>query len=431
MAEIAPFMGIVYNAEKAGGLESVIGPPYDVIDKAEQDRLYEASPYNFVRVMLNRAEPGDDVDAPYRRAATTLQDWLEAGVLVEDQEPALYVYRQEFTNPADGRRYSRTGLVCALKLEPYSAGVVLPHEETRTKAKEDRLRLMRATRSNPEPIFALYEDAEGLLHKALQEATAKATPDLHAEVNGDNHTVWRLSDASAVSSVQRFLAPKKVWIADGHHRYETSLAYRDERRAAEGNPEDRQPYDYILIVLTAFNDPGIVVLPTHRLVKNVSQSRMEQLHLQLDRYFVVEAVSLDALPERMAGDPREVHRFGMVTAEGAWVLTLKDPSVMDAAVEGYSRHWKQLDVSILHTLVLDRSLGIPTAALATTPDVGYTRDREEALTKVRSEEYQLAFLLNLPSADEVRLVASAGDKMPPKSTFFYPKLWSGLILRRV
>jgi uncharacterized protein (DUF1015 family) len=376
-------------------------------------------------------EPGDDAEAPYKRAAKFLQDWLEAGVLVEDTESSLYVYRQEFTNPADGNRYSRTGLVCALKLEPYSAGVVLPHEETRTKAKEDRLRLMRATQTNPEPIFGLYEDPESFLLKALLEATTTAAPDLQARANGDEHVVWRLSDPEAISSVQRFLAPRKVWIADGHHRYETALAYRDERRAADGDPASPQPYDYLLVVLSAFNDPGIVVLPTHRLVKNTSAGLLEQLPLQLDRYFTVEPVGLQELPERMAGDPRHVHRFGMVSPEGAWVLTLKDPAVMDAAVEDHSTHWKQLDVSILHTLVLDRSLGIPTAALATTPDVGYTRDRNEALEKVRNGEYQLAFLLNLPTADEVRLVASAGDKMPPKSTFFYPKLWSGLFLRRL
>ena len=433
MAEIAPFNGIHYNTEKIGALEPVIGPPYDVISPDEQSALYQASPYNFVRIMLNRTEEGDnDTENPYSRAAATLNDWLASGILTEDTEPALYVYRQEFTNPADGRRYSRTGLFCALKLEPYSAGVVLPHEETRTKAKADRLNLMRSTQSNPEPIFGLYEDAEGLLLRALNQAVESTNPFLSATVDGDDHKVWRIGEAEAVASVQRFFKDRQVWIADGHHRYETGLTYRDERRAEDSSEPGSQDYDYLLIVLTAFTDPGIVVLPTHRLVKSVSPDRMDQLQLQLERYFNIEPVTEEALAVKMKANPDQGdHRFGVVTADGTWVLTLRDVTVMDAAVEDHSPAWKRLDVSILQTLILDRSLGIPAATLATTPDIGYTRDWDEAFEKVKSGEYQIALLLNDPSSDEVRRVAAVGDKMPPKSTFFYPKLWSGLLLRKV
>jgi uncharacterized protein (DUF1015 family) len=433
MAEIVPIKGIYYDSEKAGALESLIGPPYDVLSPAAQDALYEQSPYNFVRVMLNRPEEGDDSDeAPYKRAANFLMEWQTTGVLTEDERPAFYAYRQEFTNPADSQRYTRTGIFCGVKLEPYSAGVVLPHEETRTKAKEDRLRLMRSTAANPEPIFGLYEDENGSLARAIDQSLENTEPFLAATVEGDDHRVWRIDD-EAVGAVQRFFAHRRVWIADGHHRYETGLAYRDERRAQDGSsPDERQPYDHLLIVLTAFNDPGIVVLPTHRLVRNVTPDRMEQIHLQLERYFDVESVEPDQLAERMHADPAAGdHRFGMVTAQGAFVLTLRDVSVMEAAVEGHADVWKKLDVSILQTLVLDRSLGIPAATLATTPDIAYTRDWDEALRSVAGGEFQAAFLLNNPSATEVRDVSAAGDKMPPKSTFFYPKVWSGLIMRRV
>jgi len=452
MAEIVPFRGIFYNTEKVK-LEKVVAPPYDVIAPEEQEALYAASPYNCVRLILNRPEPGDDeTNNPYTRAAGFLREWLASGVLREDDAPALYVYRQEFTNPADGARYARTGLFCALRLEPYEAGVVLPHEETRTGAKEDRLRLMRATRANPEPIFGLYEDPEGIVARALnpvlnpskESDSIPSAPDLRVTVDGDRHHVRRIDDPETQAAIQDFLRDRRVWIADGHHRYETALTYRNERRVAEyggrgvgewgserpHSPAPLLPYDYILIVLTAFEDPGVVVLPTHRLVKNISPGRQEQLLLQLERYFTIEMVPLEDLPTRMIANPAQgLHRFGMVGRVGAWVLTLRDESVMDTAVEGPSVAWKRLDVSILQTLVLDRSLGIPTASLATTPDVGYTRDREEAVASVRSGDWQYAFLLNLPTADEVRQVAAAGDKMPPKSTYFYPKLWSGLIMR--
>jgi len=436
MAEISPFHGMHYSPEKVD-IDRVVGPPYDVLGPDEQDALYAASPFNFVRVMLNRPEHGDgESSSPYTRAAAFLNEWLASGILVEDPEPALYLYRQEFTNPADGHRYTRSGLFCAIKLEPYEAGVVLPHEETRTKAKEDRLRLMRATSANPEPIFGLYEDEQGELG-ALYDRIAQDKPMLEAHSGGDSHRVWRAADPGAISHAQRFLAPRQVWIADGHHRYETGLTYRDERRKSAPptqRPDDptARPYDYLLIVLTAFTDPGIVVLPTHRLVRNVPGSRIAELYLQLERYFDIEPVHPQDLDTRMKGDPSAgVHRFGVFMRDKAWILTLRDPSVMDAAVEGHADCWKQLDVSILQALVLERSLGIPAASLATTPDIGYTRDRDDAIERVNSGEYQIALLLNLPSADEVRQVAAAGDKMPPKSTFFYPKLWSGLLLRRV
>ncbi len=450
MAEIVPFRGVHFDAWKVGGLDSAVAPPYDVISPRQQQALYATGPHNIVRLILNAPEPGDDVEAPYGRAAEYLRQSLETGVLVEDPSPCLYEYQQEFTNPADGQRYRRTGLFCALKLEPYSAGVVLPHEETRTKAKEDRLRLMRATRCNPEPIFGLYEDPQGLVGRLLAASVGEAAPDLQVTLGDDTHEVRRVTDPEAILAIRRFLAPGKVWIADGHHRYETALAYRDEvrvdaasRREGEGatpgsgvesresrvESPDSPGADYILIVLTAFTDPGLVVLPTHRLVRNVTPGKLEQLPLQLERYFNVEPVPLDTLSQAMAKPADGDHHFGMVDGTSAYLLTLRDPQVMDAAVTDHSAAWKRLDVSILQTLVLDRSLGIPAASLATTPDIGYTRDVKEAIEAVRGGEYQLAFLLGQPQADEVRQVAAAGDKMPPKSTFFYPKLWSGLLLR--
>jgi uncharacterized protein (DUF1015 family) len=428
MAEIIPFRAIHYAAAQVGSLDSVTAPPYDVLSPEAQNALYDASPFNIVRIMLNRVEANDTPDNnPYTRAAGLLREWLAKGVLTEDDQPALYLYEQEFTSPLDGSRLTRTALFCALHLEPYAAGIVLPHEETRTKAKEDRLNLLRATHANTEPIFGLYEDPDAFVRRTLDGAAAA---DFAVTVHGDHHRVRRITEGENITAIQAFLHDRRVWIADGHHRYETSLAYRDERRQAAGDPASPQPYDYILIALVSFNDPGIVVLPTHRLVRGIAPGRLEQLTEQLKRFFTLESVPLEELPARMLADVTQgVHRFGMVTAGEATVLTLRDESPMEQAGEGHCDAWKRLDVSILQTLVLERSLGIPPASLAATPDVAYTRETAEALRRVQSGEFQIAFLLNLPTADEVRLVAAAGDKMPAKSTFFYPKLWSGLVLR--
>lgn len=425
MAEVAPFRAITYNSEKAGALESCVAPPYDVISPTEQDALYAAGPNNYVRVILNRTEPGDDANAPYRRAASFLDEWLASGVLQEDPSEGFYLYRQEFTNPADGHRYSRTGVFVALKLEPYSAGVVLPHEETRTKAKDDRLRLMRVTKSNPEPIYALYEDPNGEMARQLGSVAA-SPPDLSVTVDGDLHEIRRISNPAVAQAFQQYLADRRVWIADGHHRYETALTFSQEAGA------NLLGAGYVLTVLSAFEDPGLIVLPTHRLVRNVSAQTIAGITQALAENFEVSAADQAELEKALSGAPKPgEHQFGLVMPGGTYLLKLRDESVMDDLYQGKSTDWKRLDVTILQALVLEKVFGIPAAELATTPDIAYTRDWNEALASVQGGEFQAALLLANPTAVEVRRVAAAGDKMPPKSTFFYPKLWSGLILRKL
>lgn len=428
MAEIVPFRAVTYDCTAAGALESNIAPPYDVLSADEQGSLYAASPHNCVRIILNRAEPGDGLDDSYARAADYLSRWLQSGILREDPEPALWLYRQEFTSPVDGTRLQRYGVFCALKLEPYSSGVVLPHETTRSGAKEDRLRLMRVLRANPEPIYGLYEDrGEHTLAGMMRRIAAE--PDLSAVIDGDRHDVWRIADPDVVVGFQSALRDRRIWIADGHHRYETAIAYRDERRASCDDPDAAE---HILIALTPFEDPGLLVLPTHRLVRGLSADLVRNLPQSLDREFVVEKTTPERLADAMSpSSSADCHRFGMLLADGAWTLTLRTEAAMDGIASGASEAWRLLDVSILQALVLDRALGIPMDSLATTANVGYTRDRAEAERLVRSGDYQAAFILNVTSADDVRMVAAAGDRMPPKSTFFYPKLWSGLVLRRL
>ncbi len=438
MAKIIPFSGIHYNPAEVP-VSSVVGPPYDVISPAQQEALYRLHQNNFVRIMLNKIEDSDsDEDNRYTRSAATLKEWLASGLLVQDSEPALYEYAQSFEHPLhDGEIVWRTTLFVALKLEPYENGVVLPHEETHPKAKADRLLLMRATEANPEPIYGLYEDPTQAVARTLQAARANTEPLLSASFAGrtlpdsEQHVIYRHSDPRVIENVQQFLDPRRVWIADGHHRYETALNYQRER-AAEDHSTAPHAYDYLLIGLSAFEDPGLIVLPTHRLVKNVSQARLDEIVPQLDRYFEVECSTVDAARSWIKEEIAGIKRFAILHSGGSYLLTLRDLAVADAALDQtHCPAWRTLDVTILQALVLDRTLGISWQDLAHTPDVAYTRDEEEAVHKVASGEFQLACLLQNPTVTEVRDVASAGDKMPQKSTFFYPKLWSGLVLRSV
>jgi uncharacterized protein (DUF1015 family) len=440
MAEIIPFVGIHFDPARAP-LADVIAPPYDVLSPQRQEALYAKHPQNIVRLILNKEEPGDDsANNRYTRAAAFLRENLEKGVLVQDETPAFYEYVQRFEHPLDPRRrVERRTLFVALKLEPYAHGVVLPHEETHPKAKADRLELMRATHANPEPIYGLYEDPQGTVAQSLDVARGSAEPFLKAvypgreHPDGEQHLVYRHTDASLLSDLEAFFAPRRVWIADGHHRYETALNYRagiGERPNPDPYPPAPNPWDYILIGLSAFEDPGLVVLPTHRLVKNISSGRLEDLPLQLERYFHLRVLPVAEarvwIMEQVPGEKR----IAIIRKERAYALTPRDENQLLAAMDpSHCPAWRALDVSLLQTFVLDRSLGISWQALAHTPDVAYTRDEGEAVQKVASGEFQLACLLQNPTVTEVRDVAAAGDKMPQKSTFFYPKLWSGLLLR--
>ncbi|HSV73241.1 MAG TPA: DUF1015 domain-containing protein [Chthonomonadales bacterium] len=426
MATVTAFRGICYDPDRVGDLSHVVAPPYDVISPREQDALYARHPMNCVRIILNRAEPGDASPAAlYERASACLREWLAAGVLREEETPALWVYRQDFPHPITGASAARTGVICALGLEPYERGIVVPHEQTRVRAIADRLELMRATSANTEPIYGLYED-DGAID-ALREAAGARGPDLSVQDGEERHQVWRVTDPSARAAFAESLRDRRVWIADGHHRYETALAYCAERAAAG---RGCGACASILAVLVPFGDPGIVILPTHRMVRSVAPQTLVDLPNLLGRWFAVERVDGEPWPLvlRKGGHERSI---GMVTRDGAFLLTLRDTEAMDAEAADKPPVWRRLCVAVLQRLVLERTLGIPASAIATTPHIGYTRDHTEALGAVHRGDWDVAFLLGLPDAADVRDVSAAGERMPPKSTYFYPKLLSGLLLRRL
>lgn len=418
MVDILPFRGIRYNTEAAGAaLGDLVAPPYDVIAPAEQDALYAKHPANIVRLILGRESD------KYAEAGRLFREWLASGVLKAEDTPALYVYRQTFNDPVTGEPApERVGLVCLMKLEPYGTGRVLPHEKTLTGPKADRLSLLRATEAQFESIYGLFGDPDSAVRSFIQEYDDReAVVERVDGLIGATHKVERIADADAQAVLQELMADKAVFIADGHHRYETALNYQQEAQPQNDAPH---PADYILVTLTAFEDEGLLVLPTHRLVQGAAPERMAALPSALEEDFTLTPSRLELLDAEVAQQAASGKTaFGVVLPPGSVqlaVLKAEPPAGGSAAA--------RLPASLLASAVLDKCLGIDTAAV-TEGSLLYTRDSAEAMRAVKDGDAQAAFLLGRPSVADVEAVSLAGEVMPQKSTFFYPKLLSGLVMR--
>ncbi|HET9111176.1 MAG TPA: DUF1015 domain-containing protein [Ktedonobacterales bacterium] len=444
MADVRPLPGIRYVRET--DLAAVVTPPYDVISPEAQARYYERSPENIIRLELGRDEPNDDeLDNRYTRAATTFADWRLRGVLQQDA-PALYLYEQRFSALGGERR--RLSLLARVRVEPWEAGVVLPHERTLSKPKSDRLKLMRATAATLSPIMALYDDPQGALAKALAKPLKRAPDATVRDEAGEEHRLWIIRDAALFERVTTFFRDRQLYIADGHHRYETALAYREELREARHELPLEDAANFTLMALSAIEDPGLVVLPTHRIVRGVPQERLAEFMRDLDGLFETEPLIagplndleevaaqkvVHALAEASDGGKRTA--FALIAPDGVRILRQTDTgrAAMDERT-GETAHaseaWRELDVAVLHELVLARGLSVSEQAIRTGEHVTYTRDAQTALDAVRTADdgAQLAFLLNPTPPAAIRDVARAGDRMPQKSTYFYPKLITGLLI---
>lgn len=393
MPVIKPFKALRYNPASAGAWEMLCCPPYDVVSEQEQRELEERNQYNAIK--LERPSDG------YQAAAERLARWRADGVLTQDSEPAYYMIEMEFT--ANGKHYVTRGFTAMLELTPFGEGQVLPHEETLSKAKEDRLALMRATNCNFSQIYGMYADETGAARAALNTAAQQPPEAEFTMSDGVTHRFWIIKDAATQQTLTRAVGAGPVFIADGHHRYETSLNY-----FGRGG--------YIMTVLTDIADEGLVVLPTHRVVNDCSESDAEQLESGLNGLFRVD----DALPTTEPGDGSFVfYRNGH-----AKLLTLINPKAMD--VLGMSEAYKSLDVAILHSLILEPCFGIDKNAMAAQSRLTYTRDPVEAVKLADSGEGRCAFLLAPTKVSQIRGVSLAGEKMPQKSTYFYPKLITGI-----
>ncbi len=413
MAQIEPLRALHYNLEKTGGLQDVVAPPYDVIDPAQRAELEARSPYNVVRIDLPQ---GDD---PYEAAAEELAAWRAEQVIVRDDEPALWALEQDYTGP-DGRSRSRRGFLARVRVEQYGAGRIRPHERTHQGPKEDRLRLTRATRANLSPIFSLFSDPQGTAWGALGPTTAAAPWGEATDDDGTHNRLWRVADPAAIAAVTQALSRAELLIADGHHRYETARIYADE---IGGDGEHR----YVLMDLVALQDPGLTVFPTHRLLKNLSQEQQEALARAIRRDFDVE--ELDGTDALAPESNRGAIRIGYIDShfQRPFMLTLKDPAIADAALPDRAEPYRRLDTAVFEALILKGALGMTDEDIDHLTQLGYARDAEQALELVKGGEYDAAFLMASPPIELVREVAAAGESMPPKSTYFFPKVPTGLV----
>lgn len=423
MAEIKPFRALRFT-EKAGEISSLTCPPYDIISEEERRALLLENPYNVIRLELPRE--GED---PYAEAGQTLKSWISSEILRRDTDPGLYLYEEEFT--AYGQTRKIKGIVCLVKLEEFSKGIILPHEETLSKAKQDRLNLMNATGCNFSQIYSLYND-EGGATRSRVDALSSGEPRYEfRDGAGVTHRMWLVNDPVAVRALCGDFADRKLYIADGHHRYETALNYRDGLRA-QGKAAGSE--DYVMMMLVDMENDGLVVFPTHRMVRNLPDFSAERLLSACEAYFdVIPRAPLGEIAANLDALYRQGKKaFAFYRGGEEWtLLALKDESVMAQLLPEKSEAYRGLDVSVLHSLILERLLGIDRENMANQKNLVYTRSMEEAVASVQSGESQCAFLLNPTRVQQIRDVAAAGEKMPQKSTYFYPKLITGLVMNQI
>jgi uncharacterized protein (DUF1015 family) len=425
MADIRAFRAFRYDLGHVGPLADTVAPPYDVIDPALQRQLYERSPYNVVRADFGTDEPSDNDEVNrYSRAAGLLRDWTHTGVLKQDTARSLYVCQQEYE--VDGRRHVRKGFLARVRLEPFGKGRIYPHEETMSGPKEDRLKLMRATAMNLSPVFGLYPDDAGEVQDLLDAAVRRSLPVEATDHLGTVSRLWPVTDQHVITQVTGLLGPKPVFIADGHHRYETSLRYLDERRSAGEVPNDEAPANFTLMMLVGMSDPGLLILPTHRLISGLPAMTGEKLHELLIGHFAVEKFGFGAAAAREcwelieADGSQSMLGFGTV-ADGGWhAARLTNPATMAELAADHSPDWQGLAVSVLHILVLNKLLG-------GSPKCEYVHLLREVTHATGAGRCQLAALVPPATMGHVERIAGHLEKMPPKSTYFYPKLLTGLV----
>jgi uncharacterized protein (DUF1015 family) len=429
MADIQAFRAFRYDLGHVGRLADVVAPPYDVIDPALQQRLYDQSRFNVVRADFGKAEPGDTDDINrYTRAAGLLRDWIHDGVLKQDTARGLYVCHQEYE--VEGRRHIRKGFLAHVRLEPFGEGRIFAHEETMAGPKEDRLRLMRATGMNLSPVFGLYPDDAGEVQDLLDETVRRALPLEAVDHLGTVSRLWPVADPHVVNRITGLLGPKPVFIADGHHRYETSLRYLEERRSAGEVPNEDAPANFTLMMLVGMSDPGLLILPTHRLLSGLPAITGEKLGELLAGDFAVETIGAgesaarDCWEHIEADGSQAILGFGTV-ADGRWhVARLTNPAAMAELAKDHSPDWRGLAVSVLHVLVVNKLL--PERAGAS-PKCEYVHLLREVTDSVAGNRCQLAALVPPATMGHVEQIAGHLEKMPPKSTYFYPKLLTGLL----
>ena len=437
MAEIRPFRGVHYNQSLVKDLSAVICPPYDIITPQSRQELYHRSEHNFVRLEFSRDLPQDTAtDNKYTRSAATLKQWLEEDILKLDEAPAIYLHDHYFTYQR--KEYKRRGIIARVRLEEWDKMVIRPHEGTLAEPKSDRISLLWALQANTSPILALFEDQSQQISSLLSSQEQNEPMISSGSVNGERHYVWAITKPEVIDQICRGLAHQPLYIADGHHRYESSLIYQRERHTCSPSAARDEAFNFVMMTLVDFSDPGLIILPPHRLVRGVSRATLNELMVKLESFFEIETMPLsmpgiwqridDLLTEGKASQDRLV-LFGLVP-EHLLVLKLHAFTAARQMMPYFHGElYKKQIVSIVDHIILERLLGL--SSTSEEAILAYTYDRQDAVSKVLDQEYQLALLLSPVEAEVIKAIADTGDRMPRKSTYFYPKLPSGLVFYRL
>lgn len=424
MAKIAPMNGLRFTS-KAGDINDLVCPPYDIISEEQRQEFLNTNENNIIRLELPKGEN------PYEEAGKTLRRWLDEEILKTDDQKGIYIYEMQFT--VGTVPYSVKGMISLVGLEEFSKGIVLPHEETLSKAKEDRFNLMNSTFCNFSQIYSLYMDDDNSTYSIIEKASL-GSPDISVtDSDGVIHNLWCIYDKDIISDLQSKFAEKKLYIADGHHRYETALRFSKHVREQGLVSDADAKTDYVCMMLVNMENEGLVVLPTHRIVRDLENFNSSELIAKCEQYFNIEKESsLESAQSKITDYYNEEKKaFAMYDGNEYFVMTLKDISVMNELFPDSSEAYKGLDVNVLHSLVLERLLGIDKANMAAQINLTYTKIDGEAIESVNNGNANCCFLLNPTRVSEIRDIAAAGEKMPQKSTYFYPKLITGLVMNKL
>jgi uncharacterized protein (DUF1015 family) len=440
MNEVRPFRALHYNPEKIEDIGLCLAQPYDVISPEQQQAYYEQHPYNVIRLILNKQQPGDDENQnPYSRAKAYLHQWKAEKVICETVRPSFWVYEQAFDIPEIGRKKVK-GFIGLVRLQDYEQRRILAHEKIMTRPLQDRVHLMRTTRSQFEYIWSMYQDRAYVIDNILDDTdNQQPIVDFYEASTLVHHRMWRLLDPEKCRVISRTMERLKIYIADGHHRYQALLNIRDEMRQRYPDAGPQAPWEFIMMFLVNSEHEGLTVLPTHRTLYNLQFSNLSDLHLSILEHFHVKSYSFNGDNERQVRkrwlrDLRDVepnvHKFGALITKlnRYFLITLKDSEAYEEMMDiAYSSEWKLLDVNILNTLILQRIVGLTEEQMSAQTNVAYTKDLEEALASVRNGSTQVALILNPTRLQDIITIAENDERMPRKSTHFYPKPLSGLL----
>ena len=429
MAEVKAFKAMRYNKSLEGDIVNLITPPYDIITPAQQKGYYEKNENNVIRLeygVINEAD--SEADNRYTRAKKTLAEWLEKNILVLDEKPAYYIYEQVFM--VDGLPKAFKGIFSRVRIEEFSKEVVLPHEETLSKAKTDRFSLMCETNCNFSPIYLLYLDEQKKIVSVIDE-NSKKKPDITFISEDDiTQNVWIIADENEIAKIENGFSDKQLFIADGHHRYETALNYRNKMREENPSFSGNEGFNFVMSFLVEMDNDGLMVFPTHRMLKDLNNFSEEDIAEKLSEDFIVERVSSTDIESGISSKDDKI--FGLYTGKDYYFkITLKDKNAMSKYLPEKSAYYRNLDVSILHTMILERFFGIDKENMANQTNLIYTRSYDEAIKRVKNGEFQCSFIINATKIREIKDVSLNKEKMPQKSTYFWPKLVTGIVMNEL